>query len=143
MALLISESEKNVRLRSLPMTTAGSSQPSPHFSTLALSLCFARARWDNCRFVVLRQIRISTIDRGLVEAGFCDASLDIVTHNDRRDAAKEGKGARMRADPIGQPSASTWLLRMYMDEAPSTATNSCAVITSPVRPSMTVSVVPA
>ena len=63
---------------------------------------FVRARWDNCRFVVLRQIRISTIDRGLVEAGFCDASLDIVTHDDRRDAAKEGKGARMRADPISQ-----------------------------------------
>ena len=49
-----------------------------------------------------RHLGVGAVDRRLVEAGFGDARAQIVGHHHRRDAADERKGARVRADPVGQ-----------------------------------------
>src|SRR5262245_5031290 len=51
---------------------------------------------------MLGHLRIRTIDVGLVEAGLGDTRLKIVADHCRGDAAKEGKGAVVRANPIEQ-----------------------------------------
>ena len=52
--------------------------------------------------VVGRHLGVGAIDRWLVEAGFGDARAEIVGHHNGRSPSNEGKGARVRADPVGQ-----------------------------------------
>ena len=61
-----------------------------------------RPRRHNGGVVVGRHLSVGAVDRRLVEAGLGDARAQIVGHHHRRDATDECKGARMRADPVGQ-----------------------------------------
>src|SRR5215813_13399734 len=97
MAAFNAESEKNCWLRSLAMMKRVATCTAT--STLALS----RARYGRAgTMAVLRHLGIGAVDRRLVEAGLGDARAQIVGHHHRRSPADEGKGARMRADPVGQ-----------------------------------------
>src|SRR5262249_2061920 len=69
---------------------------------LRFILGFFGACWDYCCVLMVRHLRISTIDIRLVEAGFGDTRFQIVADNNRRDTAKVAEGARVRADPIGE-----------------------------------------
>ena len=61
-----------------------------------------RPRRHNGGVVVGRHLGVGAVDRRLVEAGLGDARAQIVGHHHRRSPADEGKGTRMRADPVGQ-----------------------------------------
>ena len=60
----------------------------------------ARPRRDDDGAIVLRHIRVRTIDVRLVVTGLGDPGLQIVADYHCRHAAKELKGACMRADPV-------------------------------------------
>ena len=47
-------------------------------------------------------VRVANIDLGVVETGLGDPGFEIVRYHRRGHAAEEGKGANMRADPVGQ-----------------------------------------
>ena len=65
----------------------------------------ARLAWPRRydRGVVMgRQIGVSAVDLGIVQAGLDDAGLQIIRHDLGRHAVKIGKGAGVGADPVGQ-----------------------------------------
>src|SRR5215831_2659926 len=63
---------------------------------------FTRPRGDDNGAVVLRHIRVRTIDVRLVETRLSDAGLQIVADDHIRYTAKIREGACMRADPVGK-----------------------------------------
>ena len=72
-----------------------------HFD-LRLVARLVRPRRHDGGVVVGRHLGVAAVDRRFEEAGLGDARLQIIGHHHRRDAADEGEGARVRADPVGQ-----------------------------------------
>ena len=57
---------------------------------------------DDGRAVMARQIGVGAVDPGFEEAGFVDAALEVVGHDDLRASTDEGQRPDMAADPVRQ-----------------------------------------
>ena len=89
----------------LPVAQLGDDEAGRHLHRhldLGLVAGPIRPRRHNGGVVMGRHLGVGSIDLRLVEAGLGDARAQIVGHHHRRDAADERKGARVRADPVGQ-----------------------------------------
>ena len=80
--------------------------------------------------------REGAVDLRVVEAGLDDGGFRVVRHEKLRNAADGLKRVDMGVDPVGSVCVQLALANVRLD-APSTATNICAMRTSPVSRSMT------
>ena len=89
-----------------PMPQPGQ-HPTLHELNRNLDLClvarFAHPRRHDGGAVVRRHVGVAAVDAGFVATGRGDARLEVVAHHLTRDAAKEGEGVDVAANPVRQP----------------------------------------